>query len=94
MATASTPAPALSGEVLPPPCVAAPAHWRSCGPKANRAVAASSSQGTILLKAASEVISSSAAPAEPPISDSPMTARSDRPGGACMSSRKPQAPAA
>lgn len=57
------------------------------------AVAASSSQGTTRLKVASGVTSSSAAPAEPPMRASSTMARIDRPGGGCMSSRKPQAPA-
>ena len=55
--------------------------------------AASSSQGTTLRKVASGVNSSSAAPAEPPISDSSTTCFIDRPGGDCISSLKPQAPA-
>ena len=93
METASMPSAALAADgaalVLP-----LEAQARSCGPKANMAVAASSSQGTILRKVASGVTSSSAAPAAPPIKASTTTAFIDRPGGACMSSLKPQAPAA
>ncbi|MNT75902.1 hypothetical protein D3C72_2148480 [compost metagenome] len=89
------PSPAFIADGVPaPPPLRREAQARSCGPKANMAVAASSSQGTILRKVASGVNSSSAAPSAPPASASTTTAFMDRPGGDAMSSLKPQAPAA
>ena len=70
------------------------AQARIWGAKANRAVAASSSQGTTLRKMSSGVNSSKAAPAAPPTSDRAMALPMVKPGGAAMSSLKPQALAA
>ena len=81
---------ALAVDGLPPPA----SMLRSCGPKANSTVAASSSHGTTMANISFDVTSSSAAPAAPPMSDSTISSFIDKPGGGAVSSRKPHAPAA